>query len=117
MLALPGSPEEEDYLGLPGLLDPAQVSTLLTAKRQLRTAVAPAAPTIAPTWQRRAELRGELNTLVRAWHARTQTPHAQVHAELRRVCGGPAVAQATVEELEARIAALREWAVASRPGA
>ncbi|HVU74134.1 MAG TPA: DEAD/DEAH box helicase [Mycobacteriales bacterium] len=118
VLALPGSPEEEDYLGLPGLLDPTQVSTLLTAKRAQRTsAAAPAAPTTTPTWQRRAELRGELNTLVRAWHARTQTPHAQVHAELRRVCGGPAVAQATVEELEARIAALRAWAVASRPGA
>jgi hypothetical protein len=30
-----------------------------------------------------------------------------VHAELRRVCGGPAVAQATVTQLQARIELLR----------
>ena len=31
-----------------------------------------------------------------------------VHAELRRVCGGPAVAQASVTQLQARIELLRK---------
>jgi hypothetical protein len=30
-----------------------------------------------------------------------------VHAELRRLCGGPAVAQATVTQLQSRIDLLR----------
>jgi hypothetical protein len=34
-------------------------------------------------------------------------PHGLIHAELRRVCGGPAVAQATVAQLQARIDYLR----------
>jgi superfamily II DNA or RNA helicase len=51
-----GSPEEEDFLGLPGLLDPDQVRTLLrqrqssqlTARTQAQKSPAPA-PTPAPT--------------------------------------------------------------------
>ncbi len=35
-------------------------------------------------------------------------PHGLIHAELRRVCGGPAVAQATVAQLQARIEYLRK---------
>ncbi len=31
-----------------------------------------------------------------------------MHAELRRICGGPAVAQATVTQLQSRIDVLRE---------
>ena len=34
-------------------------------------------------------------------------PHGAVHAELRRVCGGPEVARATVAQLQARIEVLR----------
>ena len=40
--------------------------------------------------------------------ADTGEAHSQVHAELRRVCGGPAVAQATVTQLQARIELLRQ---------
>jgi superfamily II DNA or RNA helicase len=128
--ALPGSPEEEDYLGLPGLLDPGQVSTLLSARRAARAIVpgqaarggtlpgVPVTPTTeaagVPIWQQRAQLRKELNSLVAAWHLRTNTPHGQVHAELRRQCGGPAVAQAGIDELQSRIDKLRAWAVARR---
>ena len=41
-----GSPEEEDFLGLPGLLDPDQVRTLLRKRQdaQLATRSRPAAP-------------------------------------------------------------------------
>jgi hypothetical protein len=33
--------------------------------------------------------------------------HGLIHAELRRVCGGPPVAQASVTQLQARIDYLR----------
>ena len=37
----------------------------------------------------------------------TGQPHGHIHAELRRQCGGPAVGQATVAQLQARIDLLR----------
>jgi hypothetical protein len=53
------------------------------------------------------EQRSLLNSLVGLWARHTGEAHSQVHAELRRVCGGPAVAQATVTQLQARIELLR----------
>jgi hypothetical protein len=32
-----------------------------------------------------------------------------IHNELRRVCGGPPTAMASIEQLEERIATLRSW--------
>jgi superfamily II DNA or RNA helicase len=118
MPVLTGSPEEEEYLGLPGLLTPDQVSTLL-AKRQAdqlaadrrrpanEAAVpdAPAGPRTAG--ERRILLRRKLNGLVAAHHHRTGLPHGKIHAELRRLCGGPPSAQATIEQLEERIATIQ----------
>jgi len=54
------------------------------------------------------ELRRELNTLVSATHHRTGKPHGWIHSELRRRCGGPPIAAATREQLQARIEALRQ---------
>jgi superfamily II DNA or RNA helicase len=117
-----GTAEEEEYLGLPGLLTADQVSMLLT-KRQAEQAAAqkrrapvevdaPAAP--APeqrqprtAGERRIVLRRQLNTLVAAHHHRTGLPHGKIHAELRRLCGGPPSAQATIEQLEERIATIQ----------
>jgi hypothetical protein len=61
-----------------------------------------------------AALRKELNGLVTAWHHRTGQPHGAIHAELRRTCGGPPLAQATAEQIRDRIAALRRWAATRR---
>ncbi len=112
-----GTPEEEEYLGLPGLLSPEQVALLLSRRsaEQTRRGHAPAtsgdaSPSPAPTLtagERRLVLRRQLNTLVGAHHHATGIPHGKIHAELRRICGGPASAQATIEQLEARIAAIR----------
>jgi superfamily II DNA or RNA helicase len=111
-----GSAEEEEYLGLPGLLTPDQVALLL-ARRQAEQAAAarrrrgdgPAAPTEpVPAAQRRIALRRQLNALVSAHHVRTGVPHGKIHAELRRLCGGPPSAQATVDQLEERIAAAHQ---------
>jgi superfamily II DNA or RNA helicase len=117
---LTGTPEEQEYLGLPGLLTPDQVATLL-AKRQAAQVAAHTATTRRaggapvpdqPTGprsagERRILLRRQLNGLVAAHHHRTGLPHGKIHAELRRLCGGPPSAQATIEQLEERIAAIQ----------
>jgi superfamily II DNA or RNA helicase len=113
-----GSEEEQDYLGLPGLLEPDQVRALLRQRqdRQISTrtvAVAPVAPAEAAKGvsvrERLTGLRKELNTLVALHNHRTGKPHGMIHSELRRDCGGPPTAMASAEQLEERIAALRTW--------
>ena len=49
----------------------------------------------------------ELNTLVSIAHHRTGKPHGWIHNELRRICGGPPIAAATTDQLQARIEAVR----------
>ncbi|HET6482897.1 MAG TPA: DEAD/DEAH box helicase [Actinoplanes sp.] len=120
MGALTGTPEEEEYLGLPGLLTADQVSVLLNkrqadqmAAQKRRKAAEPvpaqraAAPAPLTAGERRNSLRRQLNTLVAAHHHRTNLPHGKIHAELRRLCGGPPSAQATIEQLEERIATIQ----------
>jgi len=127
--AAAGSLEEEDYLGLPGLLDPDQVSLLLRKRQagQLATPSAPgpqpgqpgapatrAAAAAAVSREGLAALRKELNGLVGAWSHRTGQPHGVIHAELRKACGGPAIPQASADQIRARIAMIRQWAVSRR---
>jgi superfamily II DNA or RNA helicase len=168
-----GSPEEEDFLGLPGLLDPDQVRALLRKRQDAQIAArsrATAAPTAAPapapapasassasaphapsapyapyapyapstpaphvppashttsapqappaappvSRQALAALRKELNGLVGAWSHRTGQPHGVIHAELRRICGGPPLPQATADQIRARIDMIRRWALSGR---
>jgi superfamily II DNA or RNA helicase len=117
--AEPGSAEEQDYLGLPGLLDADQITELLRRRQaaQLRAAnrrrsaepaPQPAAARPVVTSAERSALRRELHTLVGAWHHRSGASHAAIHAELRRETGGPPVGQAGVDDLRRRIAALRK---------
>ncbi|HEX6936153.1 MAG TPA: DEAD/DEAH box helicase [Actinomycetes bacterium] len=122
MQAAVGSDEEADYLGLPGLLEPDQVATLLRARQSAHAgrvsgkaaARQAAAERDAATHRAIPALRKELNVLVGAWHQRTGVPHGAVHTELRQACGGPLAAQASAEQLQARIDLLREWAVRRR---
>ncbi|SDJ62365.1 DEAD/DEAH box helicase [Nonomuraea jiangxiensis] len=114
-----GSAEEEDFLGLPGLLEPDQVATLLRkrqseqqAAKRKQTAQEPQ-PALAPHEQI-ADLRRELNGLVGAWNHRTGQPHGVIHSELRRSCGGPPIAQATAEQIQERIDTIRRWATQRR---
>ncbi|MFI6577258.1 DEAD/DEAH box helicase [Nocardiopsis sp. NPDC050513] len=116
--SVPGSTEEEDFLGLPGLLEPDQVSQLLRKRNaDLRASEIKARrttgkePDEGPTHEVVAELRRELSGLVGAWHHRTGKPHGVIHNELRRACGGPPVAQASPTQIRERIAKLRTWAV------
>ncbi|WP_324609692.1 DEAD/DEAH box helicase, partial [Mycolicibacterium mucogenicum] len=109
-----GSDEEADYLGIPGLLDHTQMRDLLSRRQdeQLQKRSAKAAATGAPpppmtTHGQLRELRKELNLLVAAFHHRTGKPHGWIHNELRRRHPGPPVAAATREQLQDRIAAIR----------
>ncbi len=117
-LAEPGTDEEFDFIGIPGLLEPEQVSELLRARQQRQAKRVsdnrkigpdgepePVVP--APLYRTLKEQRALLNSLVGMWAKLAGEPHGMVHAELRRLCGGPAVAQASVTQLQSRIDLLR----------
>lgn len=127
MQAHPGSEEEQDYLGIPGLLEPDQVQMLLQ-KRQTRQIAhsrqkpadqadlieLPAERRPIVTHKQLLELRKSLNTLVSAYTHQSGKPHGVIHNELRRVCGGPPSAEATAGQLNERIKKVREWATKMR---
>ncbi len=112
-----GSDEELDFIGLPGILEPDQVRELLRqrqARQSRRSTVgsssrlaAPAPVTPQPLYRTLSEQRTLLNSLVGMRAKTTGVPHGVIHAELRRVCGGPAVAQASVAQLQFRIDSVR----------
>ncbi|MCZ7414498.1 MULTISPECIES: DEAD/DEAH box helicase [unclassified Streptomyces] len=127
MQAHPGSEEEQDYLGIPGLLEPDQVQLLLQ-KRQARQIAhsrkrpdeeadlmeVPAERRPVVTHKELLELRKQLNSLVGAYAHQSGKPHGVIHTELRRLCGGPPTAEATAGQLTQRITKVREWATRMR---
>jgi len=121
-LATPGTPEEEDFLDIPGLLEPESVHELLMQRqarqgrhrgvreaREKEQGDAPVdeAALPAPLHRTLKEQRQLLNSMVGLYARQSGEPHGLVHAELRRQCGGPAVSHATVAQLQARIEVLR----------
>lgn len=103
------SPEEEEYLGLPGLLSPEQTATVLAARdAELRRTLPVsrldeldlAGDPVG--WRDVEALRKEVAALVRQWAARSARGPAEVHVELRRVVPGPPSASAPVDVLAAR---------------
>ncbi|MGR6967384.1 DEAD/DEAH box helicase [Geodermatophilus sp. URMC 61] len=119
------APEEEDFLGIPGLLTAEQTASLL-AKRddELRMRIAqrahhddtgelpivedhPDEDDAGRSWRDAAELRREVNRLVARVAAKTSRPHGVVHTELRKAVPGPPSASASVEVLRARRERLR----------
>lgn len=123
MQAHPGSEEEQDYLGIPGLLEPDQVQLLLQ-KRQTRQIAhsrqkpaadadlleKPAEARPVVTHKQLLGLRKQLNTMVSAYTHQSGKPHGVIHTELRRVCGGPPSAEATAGQIQQRIQKVQEWA-------
>jgi len=115
--------EDEEFLGIPGLLTPAQTAELL-AKRddELRLRIAashrndddfmvvedhPDEDDAGRSWRDAAELRREINRLVSRVSAKTSQPHAVVHTQLRQSVPGPPSASASVDVLRARRERLR----------
>ncbi|WP_235840584.1 DEAD/DEAH box helicase [Corynebacterium liangguodongii] len=117
-----GSAEEQDFLGLPGLLSPEQVRTLL-AKRQSeqldareaggRSSGSGSVGSSGSSGSLAADdipaLRRELNTRVSVVAGRTGRPHGAIHNEVRKACGGPPTALCNAQQLRDRIAYLRGW--------
>lgn len=107
-----GSAEELDFLGLPGLLEPEQVTELLRRRQADQVQTRSQQPTEPFVDHRQlAELRKDLNRLVGAWSRRSGKPHGVIHAELRRRSGGPEVPQASAVQIQGRIAVVRDWFV------
>ncbi|WP_125098477.1 DEAD/DEAH box helicase [Leucobacter chromiireducens] len=112
------SEEELEFLGFPGLLEPQEVRALLQ-QRQARQARSSAekqgilehAPDRAQQPEALHRTLGEqrklLNSLVGMYSKVSGEPHKEIHNELRRVCGGPPVAQSSVTQLQKRIDLLR----------
>jgi superfamily II DNA or RNA helicase len=116
--------EDEEFLGIPGLLTPAQTAELL-AKRddELRLRIAashrndsddfmvvedhPDEDDAGRSWRDAAELRREINRLVNRVAARSSQPQAVVHTQLRQSVPGPPSASASVDVLRARRERLR----------
>ena len=119
--------DDEDFLGLPGLLSPEQTAALLSrrdgemrkrasrARQSEPSLPLPLDPDAArdvaarqgiadggSSWRAAADLRREVNRLVAVLAARTGTPHGALHAKIRAAVPGPASASASAELLEAR---------------
>lgn len=114
-----GSDEEQDFLGLPGLLDADQVTTLLRQRQASQLSgkgksAMQAAERSELEHRKAAELRKELSQLVSAWARRSRTPHGSVHNELRKRSGGPEVPLASIDQLTQRIEIVRGWFVGKR---
>ena len=108
--AFTGSDDELDFLSIPGLLSTEELREALAhrqARQSRRAATRTEEPRPQALYRTLAEQRSLLNSLVGLRAKQTGTPHAHIHAELRRVCGGPEVARATVHQLQARIDYLR----------
>lgn len=114
---VPLAEEDEEFLGIPGLLTPEQTAALLASRDeetrrrisasdddQLLLGEPPqeAEAEEPPAWQATAELRREVNRLVGQVSARTGVPHAVVHRQLRAAVPGPGSATASPQLLERR---------------
>ncbi|HEU5034135.1 MAG TPA: DEAD/DEAH box helicase family protein [Mycobacteriales bacterium] len=107
---------DEDFLGLPGLLSPEQTALLLARRdhdlKRRAGRLVPAdddepEPAELAAYEQIATTRRRLSAMVSAHSLATGRPHGWIHSELRRRCGGPPTPQATLEQLEARIAMLQ----------
>ncbi len=111
-----GSDEELDFIGIPGILEPDQVRELLRQRQarqskrssERQRALPPEEREPPALYRTLKEQRTVLNGLVSIRAKQSGEPHALIHAELRRICGGPAVATATVTQIQARIDLLRK---------
>jgi hypothetical protein len=116
--------EDEEFLGIPGLLTPAQTAELLSKRdEELRVRIAASHRTASEdfllvedhpdehdtgrSWRDAAELRREINRLVNRVAAKTASPQAVVHTQLRQSVPGPPSASASVDVLRARRERLR----------
>ena len=108
--AFTGSDDELDFLSVPGLLTLEELREALAhrqARQTRRAETRPAEDRPQAVYRTLAEQRSLLHSLVGLHAKLSGKPHGLIHAELRRECGGPEVARATVQQLQTRIDRLR----------
>jgi superfamily II DNA or RNA helicase len=98
--------DDEDFLGLPGLLSPDMMAAVLKrresdVRRQMSDVLESPARATSMREQIK-EVRREINSLVAQRAARTGKAHAQVHGEVRRAVPGPPSASASLDLLTRR---------------
>ena len=105
--------EDEDFLGLPGLLSPEQTASLLASRDARLRRERPAslfdemteALDEPSSWRDVDSLRKEVHELVGRLAGRSGRRHSEIHVEIRRAVPGPPSGQAPWETLVAR----RDW--------
>jgi len=95
-----------DYLGLPGLLSPEDMATVLAARdarlRRQAAALTEDVDVTPATWRDTQEVRKDIHRMVSVLAARTGKPHGQIHAEVRQAIPGAPTAVADYDTLVAR---------------
>ncbi|HVW79763.1 MAG TPA: hypothetical protein VHB69_02330 [Mycobacteriales bacterium] len=103
------SDEDQDFLGLPGLLTAEQTAALLARRDEAHRRRATQDELFGvprdTSWQSVAGLRKEINELARKLAARKNLTPAAAHGLVRRAVPGPESAKASEEILAAR----RDW--------
>lgn len=111
------SDEDLDYLGIPGLLNPSEVASLLQKRDDIirKKMGAPLAPVeeekeLNPFEQEnlKREARKDINRMVSRIALKSGIPHAQVHARTRKAVSGPPTAVADIDILNERISWLEQ---------
>jgi hypothetical protein len=107
--ALAHTDEDQDFLGLPGLLSAEQTASLLArrdeAHRRRATQDDLFGVPRGTAWQSAAGLRKEISEMVGRLASRNKLSHSAIHAQVRNAVPGPPSASATEEILAAR----RDW--------
>ena len=100
--------EDQDYLGLPGLLSAEQTASLLArrdaAHRRRATGDDLLGRRRGTAWQSATGLKQEIHEMVGQLAARKKITHAAVHAQLRKAV--PSASKSPTEEV---LAARRDW--------
>lgn len=104
--------EEIQYLGIPGVLNPHEIATLLQ-RRDMEIRQNLGLPEKEETVElnplemekQKKEVRKDINRIVSRIALSKGLPHAQVHARTRKAVGGPPTAMADLDTLNKRL----EW--------
>lgn len=97
--------EEQDFLGIPGLLSPEMVASMLQQRDRMVKKDAPVEEEKKINPFEAVEIRKDINRLVSRIALKNNLPHAQVHSRARKAVPGPPSASAGVEILRERL----EW--------
>jgi hypothetical protein len=111
---VPGSPEEEAILGMPGMLSSQQMAELLREYRAEQAKRLTQTSAELSLSEQMSLLRRELQECVKAYARQTNSTPIAVNAEIKRALGGLPAPMASANELRERIELVRSWAVSQR---